>query len=326
MSRATIGVSRLVKQKPNLSKTKVLFSRTPTPYRVRDFVLSGSHLRFAVITFALLLLTLPLFSFTRVNTRVHNASTTDNTTITSTLRTLLTPATATAAPSDTLNFQARLASANGAIVPDGYYNIDFKLYTAATGGTALWTESHAYNSGTGNCSGPVGTNDCRIRVVNGYVSVYLGSVTSFPSSIPWDQQLYLTMNVGGTTSTGTITYDGEMTPRLKLTAVPYAMQSERASELTTSSGANNATLSIAAPTNGNQSFVIQDQGAAGTYHLLTQEGAGTALAGSFIQNQNAVVQNANFRISGSASLGGSVQTGSDAVILHCKTPDFIPVM
>ena len=307
---------------------------------------------FASIALALVLLTLPLFSFTRVhNAGTHvrtstsartqaslhagtqagvssRAGTDARTSVASTLRTLLTPATATAAASDTLNFQARLASANGAIVPDGYYNIEFKLYTAATStgssqgsctgdAACVWTETH-YDS-----NGVTAGNDNRVRVVNGYVSVYLGSITSFPSTIPWDQQLYLTMNVAGSTQTATPTYDGEMTPRLKLTAVPYAMQSKRASELATSSGINNATLSIAPPTSGNQTFVIQDQGGAGTYHLLTQEGAGTSLAGSFIQNQNSAAQTANLWISGTAKVDTSITVGKattqGAVNLHDGT-------
>jgi hypothetical protein len=227
------------------------------------------------------------------------------------ITTLFTPATATAASADQLNFQARLQTAGGAIVPDGYYNIEFKLYSASTGGTALWTEPYAYNSGSGSCAGPVGTNDCRVRVVNGYVSVYLGSHTSFPSTIPWDQQLYLTMNVGGTTDTGSITYDGEMTPRLKLTAVPYAMRANSAKQLqgTDTTSGNQATLQLpTAITGGNQTFQIQDQGAGGTYTLLTQEGAGTALAGSFIQNQNSGAQtSASFWVDGIGKAAAGIQ-------------------
>ncbi len=160
---------------------------------------------------------------------------------------------AEAATNSTINFQARLQSASGAIVPDGNYNIQFKLYGAASGGTALWTENYYNNASQG------------ARTVNGYFNVKLGSVTAFPSTINWDQELWLTMNVGGTT-TGTPTLDGEMDPRLKLTAVPYALS---AGQLQTTSGSNMSKLSIQAPTGGNQVFQIQDQGAAGTYNILT---------------------------------------------------------
>src|ERR1700759_2752829 len=44
------------------------------------------------------------------------------------------PQLATAAASDTVNFQARLQTSGGAIVPDGSYNIAFKLYDDPTAG------------------------------------------------------------------------------------------------------------------------------------------------------------------------------------------------
>ena len=106
------------KQKRDTSLLMIFLSH----FRERGFVM--------VAFLALSLLFLPLFSFTRANT-----------------------AHVYAAPSDTLNFQARLQTSGGAIVPDGHYNIEFKLYAASTGGSALWTETYAYNSGSGSCSG-----------------------------------------------------------------------------------------------------------------------------------------------------------------------------
>jgi hypothetical protein len=129
-----------------------------------------------------------------------------------------------AATSSTLNFQGRLQTSTGAIVPDGSYNIEFKVYDSAAAGA----------SGAGVCSLNSSTDDCwwienrtggsAVSVQNGYFSVQLGSVTPFGASIPWDQELWLTMNVSG---------DGEMTPRFKLTAVPYAF---RAGALVTAGG------------------------------------------------------------------------------------------
>ena len=227
-----------------LHKYPVLFVRTP-----RHFCRRGIVVALAVVFLTLLL---PLFSPTRADSahpsaRVSagaGASTRVPARAGVSLRSLFAPATASAAPATTLNFQARLQTAGGAIVGDGHYNIQFKLYDTATGGTALWTETYSYNSGTGTCAGPLGTNDCRVRVVHGYVSVYLGSHTSFPSTIPWDQQLYLTMNVGGTATTGAYPAmgDGEMAPRLKLTGVPYAMQAKSAGQLQTSTGGNQVTI------------------------------------------------------------------------------------
>jgi hypothetical protein len=162
----------------------------------------------------------------------------------------------------TVNFQARLQTASGAIVPDGDYNVEFKLYSAKTGGSALWTEDYT------STSGPTG-NDVRLHTVNGYLSTSLGSINPFSSTINWSQQLWVTMNIGGT---GTGTYpsvgDGEMNPRLQLTAVPYAFQAGQLAQ-SNSDASFLSTLSIQAPTGGNQLFVLQDQGANGTYNILT---------------------------------------------------------
>ena len=160
---------------------------------------------------------------------------------------------ANAAASDVINFQARLETPSGAIVSDGDYNVQFKLYSVSTGGSALWTESYLNTASQG------------VHVVNGYLTVNLGSITSFPSNIPWDQQLYLTMNIGGTSSSGSPTYDGEMSPRLQLTAVPYAFQAKNATQLQATNGANVATLTFTPPT-ANNSIVLPDL-PAGTYRF-----------------------------------------------------------
>lgn len=110
-----------------------------------------------------------------------------------------------AAPSNHLNFQARLLTGSGGIAPDGNYSVTFNLYNVSSGGATQWTETQA-----------------SVPVRSGYLSVYLGSVTSFPGTVDWSQQQWLTMNVNG---------DGEMTPRLKLTAVPNAMHANEATAL-----------------------------------------------------------------------------------------------
>ena len=120
-----------------------------------------------------------------------------------------TPQHVSAATSNTINFQARLENGGGAISADGYYNIEFKLYSASSGGSAEWTEDYTYNSGTGSCTGPLGGNDCRIRVVNGYLTANLGSATAFPGTINWNQQQWLTMNIGGTVTTGSFPTMGD---------------------------------------------------------------------------------------------------------------------
>jgi fibronectin-binding autotransporter adhesin len=208
------------------------------------------------------------------------------------------PAHTAAATSSTLNFQARLMSIAGSVAADGNYNIEFKLYSAVSGGTAEWTETRTNASTTG------------VTVRNGYVTVNLGSVTAFPSTIDWSQQQWLTMNIGGT-STGAVTWDGEMSPRLQLTAVPYAFRAAQAAQLYTTNGSFTSTLNLLGPTVGNQTFNIPDQGAAGTYTLLTTNTANT----NYIQNSTGGPQTANFNIQATSSgvagtVGGVIRGAS----------------
>lgn len=214
------------------------------------------------------------------------------------------PQEAWASAADTINFQARLQTNTGAIVPDGDYNIQFNLYDTATGGSPLWTETYEDYTGTGG-------SDDRLVVKDGYFSAQLGSITPFPDTIDWSQQLYLTMNVGGTSDAPV--WDGEMAPRLALTATPYAFeaqQADQASELSVTSSGNTSTLTLQAPASGDESFVIQDQGSAGTYDLLTTQAADN----SFIQLQSGtpVQQSGSIDVSGAVTAGSIAASSIDA--------------
>ncbi|HET6925062.1 MAG TPA: hypothetical protein VFH39_04490, partial [Candidatus Saccharimonadales bacterium] len=213
-----------------------------------------------------------------------------------------------AATNGTLNFQAKLMTSSGSIAADGNYNVEFNLYSQSSGGTSLWTEDHLNSAGT------------QLRVVNGYLTVNLGSVNPFPSTINWDQDLWLGMTVRGTGScafSACTPADAEMTPRLKLTATPYAFSAGKLSQYN-SSTLFTSTLQLQAPTGGNQIFQVQDQGAAGTYNLLTQNQAN----GSYIQNQTGTAQQANFYIQSASagSVGAIIQgaTGQTADLFEAK--------
>ncbi len=215
-----------------------------------------------------------------------------------TLLTLMTNHHVQAATDSTINFQARLMNASGTVAADGDYNVEFKLYNASTSGT----------SSQGSCTGDAAclwtetrTSTNKVRVVNGYLTVNLGSVTAFSSTINWDQDLYLTMNIGGI---GTASWDGEMSPRLHLTAVPYAF---RAGQLAALNGSNAATLGFTAPT-ANRSILLPDE--SGTLCIQSSVNCGFALStgsGSYIQNGTSLQSGANFNISGTGTAGTSLQ-------------------
>jgi hypothetical protein len=216
------------------------------------------------------------------------------------------PLIADATTSDSINFQARLEEPSGAIVNDGDYNVQFKLYNASSGGSALWTETYLNSASQG------------VRVVNGYLTVNLGSITAFPSNMSWDQSLYITMNIGGT-STGSPTWDGEMTPRLKLTAVPYAFQAKSATQLQANNGANVATLSFTPPT-ANRTIALPDD--SGTVCLESSSACGFAFAtgsNNYIQNSTTLQSAANFFIQSTA-------TGSATAVLEALSSQTAPLL
>ena len=206
---------------------------------------------------------------------------------------------AQAATTSTINFQARLMTAAGAIVPDGNYNVEFKLYNASsssgssqgscTGDSAcLWTETR--------------TSSNVVRVANGYLTVNLGSVTSFPTTINWDQDLWITMNIGGKNVSPS--WDGEMSPRLRLTGVPYAF---RAGMLATNNGSFTSTLGFVQPT-ANRTIQAPDE--SGTICLQNSSSCGFALSsgsGSYIQNGTSLQSGANFNISGTGIAATALQ-------------------
>ncbi len=93
-----------------------------------------------------------------------------------------------------LSIQGILKKSNGVAVDDGVYTLTFKLYTAQTGGTAIWDEEQT-----------------DIEVSSGMYSATLG--TTDPLTVPFNQLYYLGITIGST----------ELTPRIQLTSAPYAL-------------------------------------------------------------------------------------------------------
>lgn len=207
---------------------------------------------------------------------------------------------AEAVTANTLNFQGRLFTNTGVVVPDGSYNIEFSLYTVASGGTAEWTETHTGLAGNA------------ITVQDGYYSVDLGSTTTgtaFPGTINWDQEHWLGMTVRGTGAACAFAActpaDAEMTPRFKLTAVPYAF---RAGALVDASG-NAKTADQFAQISPS---AVQAANSAVAALRLSQAGAG-----GFIQFQNGGTDVFTVSNTGATTLGSSTTQGQ--LTLHDGT-------
>ncbi|MGA8265969.1 MAG: hypothetical protein WB779_16110, partial [Ignavibacteriaceae bacterium] len=97
---------------------------------------------------------------------------------------------------NTLNYQGVITDSGGKPVADGQYQLTFKLYTVATGGSAIWSETQ--NS----------------TVTNGIFSVLLGKVTPL-ANVTFDSPYWLgiTLNSGS-----------EMAPRVELSSSAYSLR------------------------------------------------------------------------------------------------------
>ena len=95
-----------------------------------------------------------------------------------------------------VNFQGKLLDPSTSLPKNGTFNMTFKIYPAASGGAASWTETQS-----------------NVAVNNGVFSVQLGALT------PLNQELFS----GASAYLGiTVAPDGEMTPRQYLAMAPYS--------------------------------------------------------------------------------------------------------
>lgn len=214
------------------------------------------------------------------------------------------PASAASGINQQMNFQGRLYTASGATVPDGYYNMQFKIYQDGAGttvgnpgGTLKWTEEWTNAGGHG------------IQVINGFISVQLGSVTPFGSSIDWNQDtLWLSMNVGNTnvscTPFSACGGDGEMVPMKRLSSTPYALNAGMLGGLTASGFIQNtitpqtANIAVQSASAGNVGAVIQ-AAPSQTANLLELRDSGGLVNASFNASGNQLTLG---RIAGSGTV------------------------
>ena len=91
------------------------------------------------------------------------------------------------------------SSSNGVHVEDGSYDVTFALYTVATGGTAVWTETQS------------------VTTVSGVFSTHLGTTTPITPAAVASDELWLGMTFNEWTY-------GEMTPRQRIGSAIYALE------------------------------------------------------------------------------------------------------
>ena len=99
----------------------------------------------------------------------------------------------------TFTYQGVLTTPTGDAVPNGPYEVTIRLYGQSSGGSALWEEVHT------------------VSTLNGVFDIVMGR--SVPLNLTFDREYWLAVEVAT---------EGEMLPRTRLTAVPYALYADRA--------------------------------------------------------------------------------------------------
>jgi hypothetical protein len=101
-----------------------------------------------------------------------------------------------------INFQGKVTNPNGTNVANGTYTFVFRLYTVSTAGSAIWTETDS------------------LTVTDGIFQVNLGAVTALPGSVDFNSDnIYLGITFNSDPQ-------GEMLPRIRFTASPYAFNAD----------------------------------------------------------------------------------------------------
>lgn len=198
-----------------------------------------------------------------------------------------------AAPNNAINFQARILTASGSVVADGNYSVEFKVYNAAVGGVAEWSDTFV------------------LSAKNGYITTSLGSGAAFDPNIDWSQEHWLTMNING---------DGEMGPsRMKITGVPYAFTAGKAlnvlSANTASASTNSNSISVqtgnATGLTSNSGSITVDTGTAtgttGTISIGSINASGVSIGHLGLQTN---IAGTALISGGVATLGTATQAGS----------------
>ena len=176
----------------------------------------------------------------------------------------------------TLSLQGVLREVSGVAVADGQQAMTFKIYDAATGGNMLWSETQT------------------ITVTNGVYSAQLGASTAL--NINFSQQYYVGVTVGGT----------ELTPRMVLTAAPYAMGLRGSSNVF--GGGGNVGIGTLTPDASKKLHVVGDELVTGNVAAGSVTTTGSVAAGS-ITTTGSIATGA-ITATGNITATGTITSGS----------------
>ena len=223
-----------------------------------------------------------------------------------------------------MNFQGRLNDASGNPVAPGNYNMKFRIYDAASGGTLLWSEQRANSASTG------------VTVTNGGLfSVQLGDVASLPvaifnsaTSIYFEIELPTPATATCTTASCESYTEGAMTPRNPLGSSAYAFNADTldgydSSYFAVATGGSGYVQNTSSPQAG-ANFNIGGTGTAGT-SLVTPLLQGTTGVGLTINSMTTDALTLDSTTTGNINIGTNANaktvtignvTGATSVVLN----------
>jgi hypothetical protein len=159
------------------------------------------------------------------------------------------PVAVQAAMPHTMSYQGVLRDGAGNAVPDGNYTLTFSLYDVATGGEPYWIETDS------------------VTVVDGIFNVILGKLVSL-SEVSFDTPYWLGVGLLGAP---------EMTPRVELTAAPYALHAASADAVSSGDLVIDGKLTVTSTTDRAAVFTTSCGGCA--VHAIHAEATGNSAVG-----------------------------------------------
>jgi len=204
-----------------------------------------------------------------------------------------------------INYQGRLMNASGLNVSDGTYSMKISIYSQASGGSHLWSASTTEQTPTGTVQ-PI-----EVEVKNGLFSILLGDISNdqvaFPEGLFNNESLYLGITVGA---------DSEMTPRKRLSAVPYAynsqtLQGQYASNAVSNTGGDLFALHQSSNDSASAertALAIYTSGTNNLYDLLIKANSGSDVFS--VSRQGSVTTTGNLQVDGITQLGSTLSVAA----------------
>lgn len=175
-----------------------------------------------------------------------------------------------AAPSNIISYQGRLLNSNRVPVSDASASILFELYTAASGGSCVWSNSSA------TCATAIART---VTLTDGLFSEHLGD-TAAPTpyaaigdSVFGDNSaLYLQVTINGET----------LTPRKRIVSAPYAINSQLLDGLNSDSDGSTSAAIVALNSSGNMVIAGNPGSTISSASLYINPASGDVAANDFL--------------------------------------------